>query len=42
MDNQVMVAMDHMRVKISQFEWTYMLLDIYKQLFSNDLDLNNH
>ena len=31
-----MVAFDHMRMKLSYFEWAYQLLDIYKKLFPND------
>lgn len=31
-----MVAFDHMRVKLSQFEWAYSMLDIYAKLFKND------
>ena len=35
-ETKTMVAFDHMRVKLSQFEWAYHMLDIYKQLFTND------
>lgn len=31
-----MVAFDHMRVKLSQFEWAYSMLDIYAKLFKNE------
>lgn len=31
-----MVAFDHMRIRLSYFEWAYQLLDIYKKVFSND------
>jgi len=31
-----MVAFDHMRVKLSQFEWAYQMLDIYRKLFTNE------
>jgi hypothetical protein len=31
-----MVAFDHMRVRLSQFEWAYSMLDIYAKLFKND------
>lgn len=31
-----MVAFDHMRVKLSKFEWAYSMLDIYAKLFKND------
>jgi hypothetical protein len=31
-----MVAFDHMRIKLSYFDWAYKMLDIYKRLFNND------
>ena len=31
-----MVAFDHMRIKLSYFEWAYNMLDIYRKLFNND------
>ena len=31
-----MVAFDHMRIKLSYFDWAYKMLDIYKKLFNND------
>lgn len=33
---KTMMAFDHMRVRLSQFEWAYKLLDVYKRLFTND------
>ena len=35
-ETKTMVAFDHMRVKLSQFEWAYSMLDIYAKLFKND------
>ena len=35
-ETKTMVAFDHMRIKLSQFEWAYKMLDIYKKLFNND------
>jgi hypothetical protein len=32
----VLVAFDHMRVKISYLEWAYRFLDVYRKLFKND------
>jgi len=31
-----MVAFDHMRIKLSYFDWAYKMLDIYRKLFTND------
>lgn len=31
-----MVAFDHMRLKLSYFEWAYEFMDIYSRLFTND------
>lgn len=31
-----MVAFDHMRLKLSYFEWAYQVLDIYRKVFTND------
>jgi hypothetical protein len=33
---KTMVAFDHMRIKLSYFEWAYNMLDIYRKLFNND------
>lgn len=33
---KTMVAFDHMRLKLSYFEWAYQLLDIYRRVFTND------
>lgn len=35
-ETKTMVAFDHMRVKLSQFEWAYQMLDLYRQLFTNE------
>ena len=35
-ETKTMVAFDHMRVRLSQFEWAYSMLDIYAKLFKND------
>jgi hypothetical protein len=31
-----MVAFDHLRLKLSYFEWAYHLLDIYRKVFTNE------
>jgi hypothetical protein len=31
-----MVAFDHMRIKLSYFEWAYKMLEVYRKLFTND------
>ncbi len=35
-ETKTMVAFDHMRIKLSYFDWAYKMLDIYKKLFNND------
>lgn len=35
-----MVAFDHMRMKLSQFEWAYHMLEIYRKVFTNDENLD--
>jgi len=31
-----MIAFDHMRLRLSGFEWTWQLLDVYEKCFKND------
>lgn len=35
-ETKTMVAFDHMRIKLSYFDWAYKMLDVYKKLFRND------
>lgn len=35
-ETKTMVAFDHMRIKLSYFDWAYKMLDIYRKLFTND------
>jgi hypothetical protein len=39
-ENKVIVAFDHMRLKLSYLEWAYRFLDIYRKLFTNEDELN--
>lgn len=42
MTTKTMVAFDHMRVKLSYFEWAYTMLDVYKKFFTNDDEVNTY
>ena len=35
-ENKVMVAFDHMRMNLSDFEWAYRFLDIFEKVISNE------
>lgn len=37
-EHKVMVAFDHMRLNLSDFEWAYRFLDIFEKVISNDKD----